>query len=285
MKPRTTEVAPDEIRDPVVAGQFYPDDAEELRNEIALFLRQSGRRRQKFGGEVIAGVVPHAGYVYSGAVASKFYALLAGAQLPLVVVISPSHRERFAAISLFGGMAYRTPLGDVRVNRPVVDEIVGRGAPFINDWRGHLAEHALEVQLPFLQTLLPQAEIVPIVMGDQHPEFCEQLGTTLAELLHGRRALILASSDLSHYHTHVIAKRLDGRVLHCVRKLAPERLLDTLEQGRAEACGGGPIVSAMIAARRLGATAGHVLDYRDSSAVSGDENNVVGYLAAAFYKA
>jgi len=292
---KSDEVAPQEIRNPAVAGQFYPGDADELRNEVEHLLQTvstSVRRRKKTAGEVIAGVVPHAGYMYSGAVAAKFYLLLANTESPLVFIIAPSHREYFSAISVFCGMAYRTPLGDLPVNYQMADALLSRGEPFINSWQGHRGEHALEVQLPFLQMLstnltgsLTNMQIVPIVMGDQRPEFCEQLGAALAEILNDRRALIIASSDLSHYHTHQEAQKLDRRILQCVKKLSPERLLDELENGRAEACGGGAIAATMMAARRLGATAGEILDYRDSSAVSGEEGQVVGYLSAAFYKA
>lgn len=294
MRYKSDEVGPQEIRNPAVAGQFYPGDADELRSEVEQLLHPETpivRRRKKPTGEVIAGIVPHAGYMYSGAVAAKLYLLLLNSESPLVFIIAPSHREYFSAISVFCGMAYRTPLGDLPVDTQIAGELVSRGEPFINSWQGHRGEHALEVQLPFLQMLstnstssLTNMQIVPVVMGDQRPEFCEQLGVALAEILNDRPALIIASSDLSHYHSHKQAQKMDRRILRCVKKLSPERLLDELATGRAEACGGGPIAATMMAARRLGATAGEILDYRDSSAVSGDEEQVVGYLAAAFYK-
>jgi hypothetical protein len=294
MRSKSGEVTPEEIREPAVAGQFYPGDAEELRSEVEHLLQTAAygeRRPKKTIGEVIAGVVPHAGYMYSGAVAAKFYLLLSNIESTLVFLIAPSHREYFSAISVFCGMAYRTPLGDLPVNSQMAGELVSRGEPFINSWQGHRGEHALEVQLPFLQMLSADStsssaglQIVPIVMGDQRPELCEQLGAALAEILNGCSGLIIASSDLSHYRTHKEARKLDRRILQCVKKLSPERLLEELENGRAEACGGGPIAATMMAARRLGATAGEILCYRDSSAVSGDEEQVVGYLSAAFYK-
>lgn len=267
-----------------MAGQFYPAATGELREEISLFLsRPPARERPQ--GEVVAGIVPHAGYMYSGAVAGQFYSLIAARPVPLAVVISPSHREYFPAISIFRGSAYRTPLGDVKVDQRTADELLQRGHPFVNDWQGHRDEHALEVQLPFLQMIRPQLEIVPIVMGDQKADVCEQLGDALAETLKKRQAIIIASSDLSHYHSHREAQLIDQKVLDCVGEFAPERLLKRLASGEAEACGGGPIVAAMLASRRLGATGGHILDYCDSSAVSGDEHHVVGYLAAAFCRA
>lgn len=293
MRYKSGEVAHEEIREPAVAGQFYPGDADELRSELEQLLRDQAlpARRKGRRGEVIAGVVPHAGYIYSGAVAAKFYLLLSKTESPLVFIIAPSHREYFSAISVFCGMAYRTPLGDLPVDAQIANELVSRGEPFINSWQGHRGEHALEVQLPFLQMLsanstssLTNMQIVPIVMGDQRPEFCEQLGAALSEMLNERPGLIIASSDLSHYHTHKEAQKLDRRILRCVKKLSPERLLDELSRGRAEACGGGPIAATMLAARRLGAISGEILDYRDSSAVSGDEERVVGYLSAAFFK-
>jgi AmmeMemoRadiSam system protein B len=231
---------------------------------------------------VIGGVVPHAGYMYSGGVAAKFYLCLAEGSAPVVVIVSPSHREYFDGISVFRGAAYRTPLGDLGVDQQVADQLLSRGAPFVNSWEGHTREHALEVQLPFLQVRCPSILIVPVVMGDQRAQLCEALGEALADVLLERPALIVASSDLSHYHSHDEAQLLDRRVLQCVSGLDPQRLLDLLQRGEAEACGGGPIAAAMIAVRALGGTSGEILEYADSSAVSGDTTSVVGYLAAAF---
>ena len=281
MKTTHREIARDAIRSPAVAGMFYPASPDELRNEVSQLLRGSAPATPA---TILGGVVPHAGYMYSGMVAARFYLCLAERSIPLAVIISPSHRVYFDGISVFCGAAYRTPLGDMPVDQQVAEQLLSRGAPFVNSWDGHTGEHALEVQLPFLQVLCPSLLIVPVVMGDQRGELCEALGEAIADILFERPGLILASSDLSHYHSHDDAEQMDRRVLECVSELAPHRLLDCLQRGEAEACGGGPIAAAMIAARALGATSGEILDYADSSAVSGDTASVVGYLAAAFCK-
>jgi AmmeMemoRadiSam system protein B/AmmeMemoRadiSam system protein A len=276
------------VREPAVAGQFYTADPAALRKEILGYL--DAARPPALGGETIAIVSPHAGYPYSGRVAAFGYKLVAGRAYDAVVVISPSHTEYFSHASVFPGAAYRTPLGDIPVDVELAKLIVSKSDLVRFDAKGHEArafqrgEHALEVQLPFLQVALGDFKLVPIVMGDQSAPAAEALGTALGEALRGKSVLIVASTDLSHFHDDGEARTLDGDFQKRLALFDPAGLLKALASKSVEACGGGPVVSAMIAARSLGATKCVVLAYANSGDVTGDRSSVVGYLSAAMVK-
>lgn len=276
------------VRQPAVAGQFYTPHPAALKKEILGYL--AAAHPVSPGGDPIAIVSPHAGYQYSGQVAAYAYKLVAGRSYDAVVVISPSHTEYFSFASVYPGDAYRTPLGDVPVDRELAKLIVSKGNLVRLDARGHetramqRSEHALEVQLPFLQVALGEFKLVPIVMGDQSAPAVEALGVALGEALRGKNVLIVASTDLSHFHDDGEAKLLDGEFQKRLALFDPDAMLGILESRSVEACGGGPVVSAMIAARALGATKCAVLRYANSGDVTGDRSSVVGYLAAAMVK-
>ena len=273
------------VREAAVAGAFYPKDAKELASTVDGFLAQASVPAQK--GQVIALVAPHAGYPYSGAVAAHAYALLKGRTVKRVVVIAPSHYRAFPYTAVFDGDAYETPLGKVPVDKEFARKLA-RASPHIKlSSDGHVptaegAEHALEVQLPFLQRVLGQFELVPVIMGEQSYEENRALGVALAKLIRGTTdTLIVASSDLSHYHPYAAAVALDHKVLNGVQEWDYLTLSDNFEMRTWEACGGGPIVAAMIAAERLGATRAAILKYANSGDVTGDKTRVVGYSAMA----
>jgi AmmeMemoRadiSam system protein B/AmmeMemoRadiSam system protein A len=276
------------VRNPAVAGQFYTADPAALKKEIRGYL--DAAKPPALGDETIAIVSPHAGYPYSGQVAAYGYKLVAGRHYDAVVVISPSHAEYFSYSSVFPGAAYRTPLGDVHVDVDLAKLIVSKSELVQFDMRGHETrpfrqnEHALEVQLPFLQVALGDFKLVPIVMGDQSAPVVEALGKALGEALRGKHVLIVASTDLSHFHDDAKARSLDGEFQSTLALFDPAALLTALASNSVEACGGGPVVSAMIAARSLGATKCVVLTYANSGDVTGDRDRVVGYLSAAMAK-
>jgi hypothetical protein len=281
-------IRPEDIRAPAVAGMFYPEDAGDLRRTVATLL--DAATPQDPDKSVVAAIAPHAGYMYSGPVAAYTFKTLQACCPPLatdqfsptVAVIAPSHREAFPYISVFTGGAYRTPLGDVPVAKDLADALVAADEYIMADWRGHLREHALEVELPFLQVIWPQFRLVPVVMGQQDWELCRLLGEHLAKLARAAPMLILASSDLSHYHPYEDAVEIDARFIASVQAFDPQALHHALEEEICEACGGGPVVAAMIAAKALGAEAVDILRYQNSGDVSGDHSAVVGYLAATF---
>jgi hypothetical protein len=197
-----------------------------------------------------------------------------------VVIVSPSHREYFDGISVYPGDGYSTPLGTVQINEELRTGLLNEFPPVVADVAGHRDEHAVEVQLPFLQEVLTHFSILPIVIGDQRREYCFGLGNALAGLLKGKNALLVASTDLSHYYPGEIASKLDEIMVEDVRSFNPESLMDHLESGRTEACGGGPTVAVMEALRHLGAKSMTILHHCNSGDVTGDYDQVVGYLSA-----
>jgi AmmeMemoRadiSam system protein B len=271
------------IREPAVAGMFYPGDRLTLDREVDALIKRAEVRKIK--GELRGLISPHAGYIYSGYTAASGYRLLEGKSVQTVVIIAPSHREYFRGISVFSGSAYSTPLGILEVDDELRSELVREGGVIEASLSGHREEHAIEVQLPFLQKVLADFRILPIVMGDQGRDFCVALGKRLGKILRERNALLVASSDLSHYYPYDVACKLDQVVINDVQEFSEERLLKDLDSQRAEACGGGPIVAMLIAAKELGADKVEVLHYCNSGDVTGDKDGVVGYLSAAVMKA
>ncbi len=276
------------IRRPAVAGQFYTGDPNELRSEIEEYIDASGLTGIE--GEILSIISPHAGYMYSGRTAAYAYSILREAEFRNVVVISPSHTEYFEFSSVFGGKSYMTPLGEIPVNRELVDLITSKSELVRISSKGHSvspggrSEHALEVQLPFLQVVLDDFKLVPIVMGDQSRRSVEALGSVLGESLNGQDALIVASTDLSHFHDDGTARALDGVFIDNLEDFDPEGLLQSLARKKTEACGGGPAAAAMIASRIQGANRCKVLNYSNSGDVTGDTRNVVGYVSAVVFK-
>jgi len=274
-------LSPDEIRPPAVAGQFYTDDGRALGAEIDAYL--SRIEPHPLPGELLALIAPHAGYVYSGQVAAHAYRLIQDRPVENVVVVAPSHRAAFAGASVYHRGGYRTPIGVVPVNAALAGKIMAE-----SDWlnfypQAHTLEHSLEVQLPFLQRTLKSFQLVPIVMGDQDLTTCRMLAGALAAAARESDFLMVASTDLSHFHSQDEARVLDETILQRIDAFDPEGLYEVLRAGRGEACGGGPMVAVMMAAREMGAAGGQVLKYATSADVSGDKTNVVGYMAAALY--
>jgi AmmeMemoRadiSam system protein B len=236
-------------------------------------------------GQIIGLIVPHAGYIYSGFTAAVAFNLLKGKTIETVIVISPSHREFFKGVSVYEGDGYSTPLGNLDIDEDLKNEILTAGEPFTASLSGHKGEHALEVQLPFLQRTLKEFKILPLVMGEQSIEICQKVSQILFEVLKNRENyLIVASSDLSHYYSAAEAKKLDNIVINDINNFDPDKLLEHLLKHYAEACGGGPINSMMNAAKKLGANKSKVLHYSDSGDASNDKNEVVGYLSASVWK-
>jgi AmmeMemoRadiSam system protein B len=283
----------EDIRAPAVAGMFYPEDPTALRRTVETLLEKAQPAITKK--RIIAAVAPHAGYMYSGPVAAHTFKTLQACcplnvatppedekPVPTVVVIAPSHREPFPYISVFAGQAYRTPLGDVPLAGDFIEALVAADENIVADAKGHGAEHALEVELPFLQVVWPRFHLVPVIMGDQDWELCRILGEHLAKLARTFPAIILASSDLSHYYAYQDAVAKDQLFIKHLQAFDPQGLHDALENAACEACGGGAVAVAMIAARALGADTVDILCYQNSGDVTGDHSMVVGYLAAAF---
>jgi AmmeMemoRadiSam system protein B/AmmeMemoRadiSam system protein A len=269
------------VRESILAGSWYPASPEELRRKIEGFL--SHVPPPDLPGQVFALISPHAGYDYSGQVAAHAYKLLEKQTFSTVIVIAPSHHARFSGVSVYDRGGFRTPLGVVPLDQDLISALEKREKRIRSLPEAHAREHALEIQLPFLQVVMPNFKLVPLVMGEQDLETCRWLAEAIADCIKNQSALLIASSDLSHFHSYNEAKRLDQVVLDRVTAFDPEGLLKSLDSGQCEACGGGPIAATMLAARRLGATKSRILHFANSGDVTGDRNRVVGYMAAALW--
>jgi AmmeMemoRadiSam system protein B len=261
-----------------VCGLFYPADRAEVEREVNSLLKTVDPL--KIEGTVRGLIVPHAGYQYSGFTAAHAFALLSGRSYRTVVIISPSHREYFDGVSVFPGDGYAPPLGVAPLDREVRSALAQETSLVRSSLEGHGDEHAIEVQLPFLQCVLGEFSLLPIVMGDQRREYCLELGRALGTVL-GEDVLLVASSDLSHYYPAAVADQLDRVARDDVRSFDAERLMRDLEMKNVEACGGGPIVAAMVALQQRGVDTMHILHHCNSGDVTGERRSVVGYLSAA----
>jgi AmmeMemoRadiSam system protein B/AmmeMemoRadiSam system protein A len=273
----------EQIRESVIAGTWYPGSGSLLQQEVQDYLAQASAPDLK--GRVIALISPHAGYRYSGQVAAYAYKILEKQKFATVVVIAPSHRSYFRGVSVYDRGGYRTPLGVVPLDRELISALEEREGRIRYVPEAHAQEHSLEIQLPFLQVLLPGFKLVPLIMGNQDFVTCQWLAEALGDCIKekNRSVLVVASSDLSHFHPYQQARKLDQVVLDRVGEFDPRGLSDSLAEGKCEACGGGPMVTAMLTARRLGAKNSQVLHYANSGDVTGDHSSVVGYMAAALW--
>lgn len=268
------------IREPAVAGAFYPASASKLKDELAV-LFELARVREKIDG-IIGVVSPHAGIVYSGKTAAYAFKSLPENKYERVIIISPSHREYFPGVSIYSGDAYKTPLGIVPLDLDAREILTSKSKFIFPGQQGHRGEHALEIQLPFLQTVLGEFKIVPVVMGDQQKVFIDELSKRLVEIIDDK-TLIVASSDLSHFYPRAEADELDSVIEKHIADFDYNGLQEDLDNGKCEACGGGAIVTMMQAADLVRKKKSKILNRTDSGEVSGDLSEVVGYLSAAVY--
>ena len=272
----------DNVRKSVISGSWYPGDPSVLRRYIAEYFRRVPDR--ELSGEVVGLIAPHAGYIYSGQVAAFAYQLVRGKKYDAVVLIGPSHRVAFSGVSVWSGGAFETPLGRVPVHEKLAEEMKRASGIVVDFPTAHAREHSLEIQLPFLQVALGDFSFVPLVMGDQNAATCRDLAKAIVQAGKNRRLLIVASSDLSHFHEDIKARALDGVALRHLQDSDAEGLLENLARDRTEACGGGPMAVAILAAGGLGASHSLVLKYTHSGEVTGDCQSVVGYASAVYYK-
>ncbi len=258
------------VRPPAVAGMFYPDDARELRAMLSEFLKVA----PPAAAVPKAIIAPHAGYVYSGPVAGRVYALLAPARATItrVVLLGPSHRVPFAGLALSSAARFRTPLGDIALDQQAAAALKDLPQVRVLD-RAHAEEHSLEVHLPFLQTVLDHFTLVPLVVGEAR---AEEVGEVLERLWGGPETLIVVSSDLSHYHDYATAQRMDAATSRAIEQLRYEDI------GYDDACGRIPVSGLLYVARRRGLH-GRIIDLRNSGDTAGPRSQVVGYGAYAFH--
>jgi AmmeMemoRadiSam system protein B len=285
------------LRHPVVSGLFYPDSEQDLAQTVEGYLEKVDRGSLARSIEEQTGipeplnlaplviVAPHAGYIFSGTVQAHSYSLLQGRDLDTAVVVGPAHQVSFKGLSVNLDNAFKTPLGNAEVDIEFAKELTSFDSHIAQNEESHLSEHAIEVQLPFIQKVLPNARIVPILIGDQRWESAVLLKDAVANAVKklGRRCVLIASTDLSHYHSHVEAVELDDVLINDLKKMDAESLFSNIQSGNSEACGFGGIITGILLSRELGRGKSAVLSYRDSGEVSGDRRRVVGYLSAVMY--
>jgi AmmeMemoRadiSam system protein B len=264
------------VRPPVCADdRWYPSSRQALSAEVSDYLERAPAL--DLPGDVLGLIAPHAGYFFSGHVAGAGYRQVRGRDYEAVVLIGPDHRGlAFGELAFPDFDAWYTPLGEVPIHRELA-AVLGQRLPLRHIRRD--SEHSLEVQLPFLQTALTSFKLLPIMMGDAAPAACRELGQAIADAVRGRKVLLVASSDLSHYYPYDQAKRLDEYTLKHVLDFDPAGFAEAVVRGEALACGGGPVAAVMFAARALGATQGHLVKYANSGDVWEDKSRVVGYAA------
>jgi AmmeMemoRadiSam system protein B/AmmeMemoRadiSam system protein A len=276
-----TNMQAEEIRESILAGSWYPGDPKRLRQDVETYLEKASAADLQ--GQLVALIAPHAGYSYSGQVAAYAYKLLEHRKFETVVIIAPSHRAYFSGVSVYDRGGFRTPLGVVPLDAELVRALEERDHRIRYVAEAQAREHSVEIQLPFLQVVMPGFKLVPLIMGDQSFASCQWLGEAVADTIGKKSVLVVASTDLSHFHPYQDAKKLDQVVLDKVNAFDPRGLSENLQSGKCEACGGGPVVTAMLIARKLGANKSQVLRYANSGDVTGDRSGVVGYMAAAVW--
>lgn len=266
------------VRPPAVAGAFYPSQADDLKAQVDYFLKNASSKKVK--GRIVALIVPHAGYDYSGQVAAFAYKQLKGEHFSSVIIIGPSHYVNFEGASVYKEGYYKTPLGEVPLDENLARALIKEDRAITFYPQAHAREHSVEVEIPFLQRVLKDFHIVPIVMGRLSQDSCWILSKAIVRNIKPN-TLLIASSDMSHYYPYEKACKMDGICLEKIGKFDLEGLTKKLSAGECELCGAGPVITVMMAARALGADKVKVLNYANSGDVMvKDKSRVVGYCAA-----
>jgi AmmeMemoRadiSam system protein B len=284
-------------RYPIVNGLFYPDSKEELENTVQGYIERIEEdklyediKKQTGLGDIekkapLVIIAPHAGYIFSGKVQAYPFCLIKNVEIQTAVVIGPAHQKSFKGISVNLDNAYKTPVGLVDADVELSEQLIQQHSKIIFNQEAHLSEHAIEVQLPFLQIIQPSIRIVPVLFGEQSWETSEILKNALIKVIKksGNKAVLVVSTDLSHYHPHVEAQALDAVLRRDIREMDAEAFYKNIQDRNSEACGFGGILTGMMFANEMGEGKSAELSYMDSGDVSGDRNKVVGYLSAAMY--
>ncbi len=266
------------VREPAVAGMFYPGGARSLEQEVARHLREDTSHH-----DLLGCVAPHAGYMYSGPVAGRLYGHL---RIPRrVVILGPNHTGLGSRVAVAPHLSWRTPLGPEPLDRELADLLLAEYPSAVPDELAHGREHSLEVQLPFIQVRRPGALVLPVVLQHLSLPECLELGAALARAIRraGEPVGIVASSDMTHYEPDPVARERDRLAIDAALTLDPAELYDTVHANRISMCGVVPATVMLEAVRHLGVTGGHLVDYATSGDTGGDRSSVVGYAGLCFH--
>ncbi|MDW7760845.1 MAG: AmmeMemoRadiSam system protein B [Acidobacteriota bacterium] len=269
-----------DFRPAVWAGLFYDEDPARLSMQIDLFLSQ--RPTDSPSGSLKAIIAPHAGYGFSGPIAGRAYVAARGEDVSSVVIIGPSHRHGFEGCSIYPRGGFATPLGVAPIDEALAAEL-SRASGFGFVPQAHAEEHSIEVQVPFIQKVFPGASIVPIAMGYPSSRTVRRLAAALTEILPKHSALVVVSTDMSHFLSRTKAREADARTTELIRTMNASELLRKLDRGENVLCGGGAVAAALLYMESLENPRVDILGYDDSTSGGGDPNSVVGYLSAALY--
>ncbi|MCB4790924.1 MAG: AmmeMemoRadiSam system protein B [Elusimicrobia bacterium] len=258
------------FRKAICSGTWYPNEAGEINN----FFNPKAKKTK-----IIAGICPHAGWIYSGQTAGEVYSRMKPSQV--YILLGPNHTGLGSPVSLYASGAWETPIGNIEVDSLLAKTILTASEIIQSDFLAHKGEHSLEVQLPFIKTLNRDAKIIPISMSDYNPDICKTVGETIAGVLIDReltaKVTLIASSDMSHYISGDRAKKLDSMAIDKILQLDPEGLLETVNANNISMCGSGPVAAVLWASLKLGAKKAELVRYSNSGDVTGDQKQVVGY--------
>ncbi len=271
------------IRQPAVAGRFYPANPQRLREEVESYIAVPVHAAPETKIRALGCVVPHAGYMYSGHVAGAVYRRI---ELPQrIVILCPNHTGMGEPLAIMSEGAWHTPLGDAAIDEEIAAELKRQLPLLSEDDEAHRSEHALEVQLPFLQVLAPGFRFVPITVGTSNFDVLSSLGVVIGNTLakQGSQSLVIASSDMNHYESDSVTRVKDRRAIEPMLALDARGLYDSVRGHNISMCGYGPAVVMLTAARKLGATKAELVRYATSGDVSDDREMVVGYAGIAVY--
>jgi AmmeMemoRadiSam system protein B len=279
-----TTIAP--VRPSPIAGAWYEGNPDALRRAVDSYLDRA--RLPELAGEVVAVIAPHAGHIYSGPVAGYAFAAVRGRSPSLVAVVSPMHRPYYEPLLTTAHEAYATPLGSIPLDKEALAALEAALQARLSYGLTPVAydqEHSLEIELPFLQrALAAEFSLLPVMVRAQEAEVSQALGEALAEVLRGRDALLVASTDLSHFYDQETARKLDAEMLRCLETFDPLAIFEAERSGKGFACGHAAAAAVLWAARGLGADTVKVLSHATSGDVTGDYTSVVGYGAAVALK-
>jgi len=272
------------VREPVVAGSFYPASVTGLKEALKEIFSRAPKR--SIENKITGIVVPHAGYIYSGETAAVAYRLLEKTSIKTVIILGPSHTVYFKGVAIYPKGKWITPLGEVEIDEDVAEKILSESSQIIDRPEFHENEHSIEVQIPFLQEMLKNFRIIPLMIGDLSKEALVEVGNALGKILSSNEYVFpVASSDLYHGYSAKEGREIDERTLSFIINMDPLMFYDALQTGEAQACGGLPIAVLMQAMRNIGANSAQILYYTNSSEITGVDNGyTVGYGAIAFLK-
>lgn len=262
------------IRKPIVAGRFYEGSAKTLLRDIEKYIVEVKEKEDCFGV-----VVPHAGYMYSGYVAGTVYSKIALNNVKTFVILGPNHTGIGSSYSVYSSGVWQTPLGDCPIDEELANKILRNSKYLESDTKAHIGEHSIEVQLPFIQYFKKEFKFVPICLGTDDIKILIEIGCSISSAIKetGGKIVIIASSDMTHYEPHNVAYEKDKKAYESIIKLDEQLLFDRIREFDISMCGYAPVISTIVASKKLGAKKGELVKYMTSGEVSKDKSAVVGY--------